>query len=339
MEACLVSAFDRKSWSGALKKIESRIALHKCGKNSNQIFELLKPLGLSRMFVYRTIKRFDELSRVEDRPRSGRPRVARTSAKVKAVRERVRRNPLRKQKIMSRELDISARSMSRLIRDLHMKAYRRATGHLLTPSLKTIRLERSKAFAVAREEVYNKQNDKIFATSSKGAKKVVPRVQRGHHPASVMVWWGVSHKGVTSLHFCEKGVKTGAKVYQESVLEGVVKRLTNTLFNGERWVFQQDSAPAHKAKTTQEWLKTNILDFIAAADWPSGSPDLNPLDYSLWSELENMACKTPHRNLDSLKAALLKAASSIPIDTVRAVIDQWPQRLKACIKAKGGHFE
>lgn len=334
------------------------IALHKCGKSAGQIFELLKPLGISRMFVYRAIARFGELSGVEDRPKSGRPRVVRTSAVVKAVRERIRRNPLRKQKIMSKELDISTRSMSRLIRDdLHMKAYRRSTGHLLTPQLKKIRLERckrllqwhadnghenilftdEKIFTV--EEVFNKQNDKIYATSSKEAKKVVPRVQRGHHPSSVMVWWGVSHHGVTSLHFCEKGVKTGAKVYQKDVLEGVVKGLTNTLFNGRRWIFQQDSAPAHKAKTTQEWLRVNIPGFIAAEDWPSGSPDLNPLDYALWSELENMACKTHHRNLGSLKTALTRAASSISMEIVRAAIAQWPHRLKACVKAKGGHFE
>lgn len=154
-----------------------------------------------------------------------------------------------------------------------------------------------------------------------------------------MVWWGVSHQGVTSLHFCEKGVKTGARVYQEDVLEGVVKGLTNTLFNGERWIFQQDSAPAHKAKTTQEWLRVNIPGFIAAEDWPSGSPDLNPLDYCLWSELENMACKTPHRNLESLKKALIAAASTMSMETVRAAIALWPQRLKACVRAKGSHFE
>jgi len=71
-------------------------------------------------------------------------------------------------------------------------------------------------------------------------------------------------------------------VYQEDVLQGVVKPLNTTVFNGQKWVFQQDSAAAHKAKTTQEWLGRNILAFISAKDWPSGSPDLNPLDYKLW---------------------------------------------------------
>jgi len=36
-------------------------------------------------------------------------------------------------------------------------------------------------------------------------------------------------------------------------------------------------------------------------DWPSGNPDINPLDYNLWAVLEDMACQKHHNNLDSLK--------------------------------------
>ena len=64
-----------------------------------------------------------------------------------------------------------------------------------------------------------------------------------HRPSYVMVWWGV-----TPLHFYEKGVKTGPRVYQEDVLQGVVTPLNTTVFNGQKWVFQQNSFPAHKAR-------------------------------------------------------------------------------------------
>jgi len=49
-----------------------------------------------------------------------------------------------------------------------------------------------------------------------------------------MVWWRMSHQGVISLHFCEKGVKTGARVYQEDLLQGVVKPLNMTLFSDQK---------------------------------------------------------------------------------------------------------
>jgi len=64
-------------------------------------------------------------------------------------------------------------------------------------------------------------------------------------------------------------VKTGAQVYQEDVLQGVLKHLNTNVFNGQKWVFQQDSAPAHKAKTTQGWLWRNVPAFISAEDWHS----------------------------------------------------------------------
>jgi len=78
-------------------------------------------------------------------------------------------------------------------------------------------------------------------------------------------------------------VKIGAQVYQEDVLQGVVKPLNTTVFSGQKWVFQQDSAPADKAKTTQEWLWRNVLAFISDEDWHLGSPDLNLPDYKLWA--------------------------------------------------------
>ncbi|CAK1582034.1 unnamed protein product [Parnassius mnemosyne] len=65
------------------------------------------------------------------------------------------------------------------------------------------------------------------------------------------------------------------------------------------WVFQQDLAPAHRAKSTQDWLAARETDFIRHEDWPSSSPDLNPLDYKIWQQLEEKACSKPHPNSES----------------------------------------
>jgi hypothetical protein len=62
-------------------------------------------------------------------------------------------------------------------------------------------------------------------------------------------------------------------VYQEDVLQGAVKHLNMTFFSGQEWVFQQDSVPAQKAKTAQEWLQRNPLAFISAENWLWGSAD------------------------------------------------------------------
>jgi hypothetical protein len=36
---------------------------------------------------------------------------------------------------------------------------------------------------------------------------------------------------------------------------------------------------------------------------------------------------------------LKKAAAQISLETARAATADWPERLKACVEAKGGHFE
>jgi len=120
-------------------------------------------------------------------------------------------------------------------------------------------------------------------------------------------------------------------VYQEDLLQGVVKQL-NMTFSGQEWVFQQDSVRAQKAKTTQEWLRRNLLAFISAENWLSGSADLKTLDSKLWAVLKDVACRKRH-SLETLRRSLVKAAAEIPLETEHAATAEWPERLKACIEA------
>ena len=73
------------------------------------------------------------------------------------------------------------------------------------------------------------------------------------------------------------------------------------MFQNRPWKFQQDSAPAHKAKTMQQWLENHVPKFISSEHWPSA------LDYKLRSVLEGMVCTRRHHNLESLKQAMLEA--------------------------------
>ena len=113
----------------------------------------------------------------------------------------------------------------------------------------------------------------------------------------------------------------------------------SSLFHGQNWNFQQDSAPAHKAHTIQQWQETDVPHFISTSDWHSAYPDLNPLDYKLWSKLQELACKERHPNTESLKQSLRKAAADFPVDVLHNSTDGWPQRLKDSVCVNGGHFE
>ncbi len=60
--------------------------------------------------------------------------------------------------------------------------------------------------------------------------------------------------------------------------------------------------PAHNANVVQGWMEANIK-FWAKSYWAPQSPDLNPLDFSIWWHIERKACAVYHSNVDKLKAA------------------------------------
>jgi hypothetical protein len=56
---------------------------------------------------------------------------------------------------------------------------------------------------------------------------------------------------------------------------------TKDIFFGEEpdWIYQQDNAPCHKAKSVTEWFKQNNINVL---QWPARSPDLNPIE-NVWT--------------------------------------------------------
>uniref|UniRef100_A0A914CZE7 DDE-1 domain-containing protein n=1 Tax=Acrobeloides nanus TaxID=290746 RepID=A0A914CZE7_9BILA len=60
---------------------------------------------------------------------------------------------------------------------------------------------------------------------------------------------------------------------------------------------------------------------------------------ALYQRLEEKAYTKPHPNVESLKRALKKAWNEITLGTLIKIVDDFLKRLKACMDAKGGHFE
>ena len=115
-----------------------------------------------------------------------------------------------------------------------------------------------------------------------------------------MVSVGVSVLGVTGLHFVNPGVKVNGQYYRDTLLKEEL--LPDMSDISEFFIFQQDNAPAHRVRATVD-LSTETPAFIPPTLWPPNSPDLNPVDYKLWSVIQEQVYKVKVNNVDELQPA------------------------------------
>ncbi|KAI6651101.1 Transposase [Oopsacas minuta] len=321
-----------------LEEIRSKIVtFHESGFSNSEILKRLKNDKVNPMLIYRTIKRYIETGSVSDRKRIGRPGSARTPALKNSVRCRILRNPRRSMQKMSREFCVNHETMRKLVvEDLGMKSYKRKNVHHLNDSIRhQILFSNEKLFTV--EEVSNRQNDRILASRSQDVPDSIKYIDRVQKPLSLIVWAGVSAGSRTHLIFVPQGVKTNSQTHRELVLEPEIASAGEKLFQNHPWTYQQDSAPAHASKVSQGWFREQ--DRFHKDEWPPSSPDLNPLDYSVWANLESKACEKSHKSLESLKVSLLSEWQKIPQEELRKAVHQFWGRLTSVIHKTGGYIE
>ena len=97
-----------------------------------------------------------------------------------------------------------------------------------------------------------------------------------------MVSVGVLVLRVTGPHFVNPGVKINGKYYRETLLkEELLPDMRNI---SEYFIYQQNNAPARRGKETVD-LSTETPAFTLPTLWLPNSPNLNPVDYKVWSVL------------------------------------------------------
>uniref|UniRef100_A0AAR2LDW7 Tc1-like transposase DDE domain-containing protein n=1 Tax=Pygocentrus nattereri TaxID=42514 RepID=A0AAR2LDW7_PYGNA len=147
-------------------------------------------------------------------------------------------------------------------------------------------------------------------------------------PQSVMVWGCMSARGVGKLCFLKKTVN--AAVYQD-ILETFLIPTVEEQFGEEDFIFQQDLAPAHAAKSTKDWFTKKQLEVLA---WPANSPDLNVIE-NLWAIVKRKIRDRKPTTLDQLKQNIATAWEAVSAETCDKLVKSMPRRLQAVIQAKG----
>ena len=334
------------------------MTLFKAGKSRPEIFAMLRGENYSRQFIDAVIKRCGKRGHLKDAQRSGAPRSVRTPSIKKAIAMRFKRSPARSARKLSAQMGISRRTLGRVIsEDLGFFPYRKRKIPLAPATAFATRVQRSKALLTRHdlqdvtnvlftdEKIFtiqvkhNPQNNRVYGPSFEEIPEHERFIRNKLHPQQVMVWAGVSAVGKTDLFFVEQGVKVNAQNYKKEILVKLVEPLNQTMFKGEPWVFMQDGAPAHKAKTTQSWLSSHVPGFIASHEWPPYSPDLNPMDFYVWGRLEERVNNKEHRSLEELKKFLLREWAQLDQQEVCRACLSWRDRLTRCVRLKDRNVE
>ena len=141
----------------------------------------------------------------------------------------------------------------------------------------------------------------------------------------------MSSAGVGPLCFIKSKSRVNAAGYQD-ILEHFMLPSADQLYGDADFIFQQDLAPAHSAKTTKTWFNDHGITVL---DWPANSPDLNPIE-NLWGIAKRKVRDMRPNNAEELKAAIEASWSSITPQQCHRLIASMPRPIEAVIHAKGG---
>lgn len=319
--------------------------------------EIAAVVGVSRWTVKRVLD-LEKKGQLSPKASPGRPRSVRTRRAVSVIKRKISSNPVRSMRKMAKEAGMSDRTMRRIIKeDCGAKSRARKKTQMITQRIRNLRVERCKKilnflkrknpvilftdesmFTV--DPVSNSRTDRyISSLPVKDIADEYKNVSLTKHPASVMVFGLVASDGrKMDPVFIPEGDKVTTEVYITILSDYVLPWVTKEYGHRPNVVFQQDGAPCHTSIRSQRWLEEH-LPFWSKDMWPPSSPDLNPLDYSVWRFMKAKACANRHSNTTALKRTITRAWREMDSEYVIRTCRSFRKRIETVIANNGNPID
>ena len=247
---------------------------------------------------------------------------------------------------ISLQLDVSSRTVRRILVKYGRRARRPLRKQLLTPQMKKKRLAWAKRyrewtagqwrkvlFSDETHFIVQGQQVRYIRRASGEALSHQHVNQTVKHPQKVMFWGCFSAAGPGRLHVCEGMMRT--EQYIKIIDSRIVPEL-NEKFPDGNCTLQQDKAPCHTSKKSIKHLQSKAIRLL---EWPGNSPDLAPIE-TLWAIIKYKLKEMNVTTKEKLISAVLKVwyrDERIRESCIR-LADSMPQRIKQVITNKGGHI-
>jgi transposase len=320
--------------------------------------------------VKQLIKKIKQTGSGERRKGSGRPVTVSTDSNTEEVEELIQSQEEEPGTHFSiREiaphLEISKSSVHRIKKKSKINWFKRVSTPQMNSGCRERRVERSinllnrfsphslPRLAFQDEKDFtlqvptNRQNNRVY---SRGLKRDIQPERLFHEGnkfmrkimvSAIMTWKGM----IGPFFVADKDIKVNSVSYLKHLKNDLIPAL-ETLYPRNDFIFVQDSAPSHRAKIVQTFLKEKLKSrYVKNTEWPPSSPDVNPLDYFFWNELKEMVYKGRHCNPfadeEELCDRILEVWDECASKTksIRKSIKQFLLRLRAVQTKDGGSIK
>lgn len=152
----------------------------------------------------------------------------------------------------------------------------------------------------------------------------------------VMVWCGVWSGGRVGPFFFDSSVNT--ETYLAMLENELIPVLSQREDYENYFIFQQDGASAHYARTVRGFLDRTFTEWLGrrgTMEWPPRSPDLTVADFFLWGFLKDKVFARCPSTIDELKQFITEEFNLIPQEIIAKACRSVPRRLELCLEIEG----
>lgn len=89
----------------------------------------------------------------------------------------------------------------------------------------------------------------------------------------------------------------------------------------------------------KNYFENQVISHGFPVQWPSRSPDFNPLDYWLWGYLKSKVYRNSVSDLASLRNAIISNVLGITREQLHSGVSSFIGRMATAIEVNGGYVE